>query len=87
MAVILERDLEDIPELWVDWIIAEAARKFQAIQQGDPRRDQQLRADEAAAKAAAMAEEISNIDMNIKNIAGPASMATQRYYPQLRSPY
>ena len=78
VTVLVERSLAEIPEDFIEWIIAEAARKFQAIQQGDARRDQQLRADEIAAKRIAMAGELRNVDANILNGYGGARNAVYR---------
>lgn len=85
--VIVERDLSDVPHTFVGWVIAEAARKFQAIQVGDSQRDQQLRADEMEAKAKAMADDISDADVNIADIKGPARDAVNRFFPPNFTPY
>jgi hypothetical protein len=78
VTVLVERALTDIPEEFIEWIIAESSRKFQAIQQGDARRDGQLRGDERDAKAIAMTGELRNVDANILNGYGPARSATHR---------
>ncbi len=78
VTVLIERTLAEIPEDFIEWIIAEASRKFQAIQQGDARRDSQLRADERDAKSIAMVGELRNVDANILNGFGPARWAASR---------
>jgi len=78
VTVLIERPLTEIPEDFIEWIIAESSRKFQAILQGDARRDNQLRGDERDAKAIAMVGEIRNTDANILNGYGPARSAVSR---------
>lgn len=82
VVALVERTLAEIPEAFIEWIIAESARKFQAVVQGDATRDRQLRADEMDAKAIAMTEELRNVDANILNGTGPARNAVFR----LRTP-
>lgn len=64
LEVIVERTLAQIPNSFMEWIIAEATRRFHAATHGDGGRDRELRSDEATARSQARAENMRTSDSN-----------------------
>jgi len=60
----IERPIDEIPQTFYEWAVAEATRRFHSATHGDPKRDRELRSDERDARAMARAEEMRTFDAN-----------------------
>ena len=80
LLAVIERPIDEIPEVFYQWMVKKATRRFHAATHGDPQRDRQLRADEEEARAAARTDEMRTRDGNALKRKMATLRNTHKYY-------